>query len=191
MSQLHLKSFPPGDKIYLWAHSCPTLSSKWYETFVVTLQASDSCKQTSSCSIQLWWLRKIFAAFSFNFILPRFFRSISKRILRQKTATRLRYIRDVPIPDIYFKCQNDEGNITYFNIIMCKMLFCYKCESQFIGTKRRRRQGQSDLYSDCVDERPFHFGRLDNGDFSLLESMSFGFRLYQGNLFYIAMWKRW
>ena len=53
-----------------------------------------------------------------------------------------------------------------------------------MGTERRRRQGQSDLYSDCGgDERPSHFGRLDNGNFSLLESMSFGLRLYQGNYF--------
>lgn len=45
----------------------------------------------------------------------------------------------------------------------------------------RKRQGQSDLYSDCGDERSFHFGCLDNGDFSPLESISLWLRLYQGN----------
>lgn len=45
----------------------------------------------------------------------------------------------------------------------------------------RERQGQSDLCNDCGDERSFHFGCLDNGDFSPLESISLSFRLYQGN----------
>lgn len=57
---------------------------------------------------------------------PGFSDPFLRESLGKKTATRLCYIRDVPLPDIYFKCQNDEGSITYFNIIMCKMLFLLK-----------------------------------------------------------------
>lgn len=48
-------------------------------------------------------------------------------------------------------------------------------------TEGRKRQGRLDLHSYCGDERSFHFGCLDNGDFSLLGSISFSLRLYKGN----------
>lgn len=55
----------------------------------------------------------------------------------------------------------------------------------FIGSKSEDggRQGQSDPSADCGDERSFHFGCLDNGDFSPLDSISRGFRLHNGNYF--------
>lgn len=58
----------------------------------------------------------------------------------------------------------------------------------------RKRQGQSDPHCDCGDERSFHFGCLDNGDFSPLDSISSGFRLYKGNYFlswHVKMVARW
>ena len=45
----------------------------------------------------------------------------------------------------------------------------------------RERQGQSDPYGYCGDERSFHLGWLDNGDFSLLGSISFSLRVYPRN----------
>lgn len=55
----------------------------------------------------------------------------------------------------------------------------------FIGSKSKNggRQGQSDPSTDRGDERSFHFGCLDNGDFSPLDSISLGFRLHNGNCF--------
>lgn len=56
----------------------------------------------------------------------------------------------------------------------------YACVSLWFIWKAEKRQGQSDLYSYCGDERSFHFVCLDNGDFSLLGSISL-FSDYQGN----------
>lgn len=65
----------------------------------------------------------------------------------------------------------------------------------FIGSKSKDggRQGQSDPSTDRGDERSFHFGCLDNGDFSPLDSISLGFRLHHGNYFptrAVLQWRR-
>lgn len=72
-------------------------------------------------------------------------------------------------------------------LITQKVLACFAAvslgASVYLGGKRmaKKRQGQSDLRSYYVDERSYHFGCFDNGDFSLLGSISFSLRLYQGN----------
>lgn len=65
------------------------------------------------------------------------------------------------------------------------LMFC-SCANESLGLfgkqkDGRKRQGQRDLCSYCGDERSYHFGCFDNGDFSLLGSISFSLRLYQGN----------
>lgn len=88
---------------------------------------------------------------------------------------------------VYMCVYTHVNPINESQLITQKVLACFAAvrlrASVYLGGKRmaKKRQGQSDLCGYYVDERSYHFGCFDNGDFSLLGSISFSLRLYQGN----------